>query len=204
MSFKQKYLKYKAKYLKLKNQIGGDLKTDIRAAIQDFTKKIDIILQKDDMTPNMTTDMKPNVTPNMTTVMKANMTTDVKDNMIADMTADMKANMIADMNAVILKFSKESGFDSLENFIKFMINVNYNLKYESDYDNKGINNPMIIETYVVRVIGNRHYLYLDCRPRLLTDTMEALIVKANVSSSVLIDNENDKNYVRLFEYQTYD
>jgi hypothetical protein len=31
MSFEQKYLKYKAKYLELKNQIGGDAKSDVTA-----------------------------------------------------------------------------------------------------------------------------------------------------------------------------
>ena len=31
MSFEQKYIKYKSKYLELKNQIGGDGKADVTA-----------------------------------------------------------------------------------------------------------------------------------------------------------------------------
>jgi hypothetical protein len=40
MSFEQKYLKYKSKYLELKNQIGGDGKADVTA----FAKEKDMSL----------------------------------------------------------------------------------------------------------------------------------------------------------------
>jgi hypothetical protein len=130
MSFEQKYLKYKSKYLELKNQIGGDPTGDITA------------------------------------------------------------------------FAKEKKM-SLDDFHTFIINVNYYKKKNPKYDNKGINNPMIIGNYVVRAIGHRTGLSLQARPKVDTDTTEALITMANVTDDVYIDKENNSKYVNIHSKYDY-
>ena len=122
MNFEKKYLKYKTKYLELKNQIGGDPISDI------------------------------------------------------------------------LEFAREKNM-TVDEFHKFIINVNYYKKKIPDYDDKGIHNPMIIGNYVVKAIGHRGQLNLEARPKLETDTSEAMMAMANVSDTVYIDKENASKYV---------
>jgi hypothetical protein len=130
MNYEQKYLKYKAKYLELKNQIGGGAKEDVTA------------------------------------------------------------------------FAKEKGM-SLVEFHEFLIAVNYYKKQNSKYDDKGIHNPMIIGDYVVRAIGHRTDLVLQARPKVATDTPEALLAMSDVTDNVYIDKENDSKYVTINHLSDY-
>ena len=131
MSFEQKYLKYKTKYIELKNQIGGDPTSDITA------------------------------------------------------------------------FAKNIKGMSLEELHLFMMNVNYYKKNNTTYNDKGINNPMIIGNYVVRAVGHRTDLQLQARPKMKTDTPEALIAMANVTDNIYIDDKNTSKYISIHHLSDY-
>lgn len=133
MSFKQKYVKYKTKYLELQNQIGGDIKDDIKQKIEAFAKE---------------------------------------------------KNM------------------SFAEFLIFLMNVNFKKKNDLNYDDKGINNPMIIDNYVVKIIGSRYYS-LKARPKLEADTPETLIAMVKLvtdTPEALINEANESNYITVFSF----
>ena len=114
-----------------------------------------------------------------------------------------KFNLIGgDAKSDVTAFAKEKGM-SLVEFHEFLINVNYHKKQNSKYDDKGLHNPMIIGDYVVRAIGHRTDLVLQTRPKVATDTPEALLAMADVKDNVYIDKENHDIYVTINHLSDY-
>jgi hypothetical protein len=87
---------------------------------------------------------------------------------------------------------------SFDDFLIFLMNVNFYKKKNPNYDDKGIYHPMIIGNHVVKIIGTRYYS-LKARPKLVTDTPEALIDMANIDEAN-IDKTNESNYITIFSF----
>ena len=87
---------------------------------------------------------------------------------------------------------------TLQEFHEFLMNVNYYKRKNSEYDTKGLHNPMIIGNYVVRAVGHRTNLLLQVRKKLESDTrMEMEAMADDVSDDNYMDKNNRDKYTTI-------
>jgi hypothetical protein len=86
---------------------------------------------------------------------------------------------------------------SLQEFHEFLMNVNYYKEKNSEYDTKGLHNPMIIGNYVVRAVGHRSNLLLQVRKKLESDTHKEMESMADKTNDVYMDKKNGDIYTTI-------
>jgi hypothetical protein len=77
------------------------------------------------------------------------------------------------------------------------MNVNYYKEKNSEYDTKGLHNPMIIGNYVVKAVGQRTNLLLQVRKKLESDTCKEMEAMADVSDDNYMDKNNRDKYTTI-------